>query len=199
MRPETPRGREDQRLPTHPGTSRAGGRKPVTSLRGGEYSPSPEFLRGRGETAAPSVTAGTTATTVLTPSTWGEAQAVARRLGARPSACTRACAPWLCPEQSACSSGRRGPGPVGLRAAGGSHASSTLAPSPGGALATGTEHSVYEASGFCEATRSPVRAGDGRSLVGWGAHRHPGLTPCLPLPTLSQPRAVIPADRAGPG
>lgn len=60
MRPETPRGREDQRLPTHPGTSREGGRKPVTSLRGGEYSPSPEFLRGRGETAAPSVTAATT-------------------------------------------------------------------------------------------------------------------------------------------
>ena len=44
-----------------------------------------------------------------------------------------------------------------------------------------------------------MRAGDGRSLVGWGAHRHPGLAPCLPLLTLSQPRAVIPADQAGPG
>lgn len=74
VRPETLRGREDQRLPTDPGTSRAGGRTPLKSLRGGEYSPTPEFLPGRGETTAPSVSAAPTATTVPTPSTWAEAE-----------------------------------------------------------------------------------------------------------------------------
>lgn len=66
VRPETLRGREDQRLRTDPGTSRAGGRTPLKSLRGGEY--------GRGETTAPSVSAAPTATTVPTPSTWAEAE-----------------------------------------------------------------------------------------------------------------------------
>ena len=45
VRPETLRGREDQRLPTDPGTSRAGGRTPLKSLRGGSTALPPSFCR----------------------------------------------------------------------------------------------------------------------------------------------------------
>lgn len=154
---------------------------------------------GRGETAALRSLLVLRPLLFLLPSTWGEAEAVARRLGARPSACTLACAPWLCPEQSACLLPGGGALALwGLRAHGGPYASSTPPRAPGGALATGTEHSVYEASGFCEATRSPVRAGDGRSLVGWGAHRH--LVSLLASLSDSVPtESRHPVDRAGPG
>lgn len=64
MPPETLRGRENRRLPTHLGP---------TPLRGGGggTAPSPELLLGRGETTAPSATAATTATTSPSPSTRG--------------------------------------------------------------------------------------------------------------------------------
>lgn len=91
MPPETLRGRENRRLPTHLG--------PTPLRGGGGTAPSPELLLGRGETTAPSATAATTATTSPSPSTRGGLSPPAEGEG---GACTWACA-WLCPERGACS------------------------------------------------------------------------------------------------